>query len=90
MRNKNAKRLRKRAYQLAAEWLKKFLNEEEAEKVNEKKVREFEENQEKYIWGPNGRQVSAYSSRFFYKKLKGAFKKQETPNFMISLEDLGV
>lgn len=90
MNGRKAKYLRAKAYSLAAEWLKTMLPESEQGAVTPQSVRAFEADQEKYILSGPCIRVSAYSSRWFYKRLKKAFKRDSNPDFTLnSVLELG-
>lgn len=89
--NSNSKRLRAISYDLAAQWLKTMLPVAEQEKVTIDSVKKFEAEQEQYIYTKFGeRRCAPYSSRWFYLKLKKAYKKGIRPDFTLqSVLELG-
>lgn len=74
MNQRKAKHIRKQSYVLAAEWLRRLLNEDEATKVTVESVRAFEGRQELYILDGTTRRLAPYSSRWFHQRLKRAYK----------------
>lgn len=91
MNQKRAKHLRAKARELAAVWLKTLLPPDQAALVTPESVREFEKAQDQHVHA-NGRcVVSAYSTRYFYKKLKKAARRREAPDFTLhASSELGV
>lgn len=90
MNGRRAKQLRRVAYGLAAQWLRSMVPEDQKHNVTRESVKEFEKGQEKYVSTSNKVILSAYSSRWFLKKLKKAIRKKEAPDFTInSTEELG-
>ena len=74
MNGKKAKKLRKKSKQLMVEWLRSMTPEgEDRNKINEKNLHEFLPDQT-HIFANNKFMVSAYTLRWFYKKVK------ENPN----------
>ena len=74
MNGKKAKRLRKRATQLLIRWIRSMTPAgEDATKINKKNIHEFLP-EETHIFANNKFMVSAYTLRWFYKKVK------ENPN----------
>ena len=74
MNGKKAKRLRKRATQLLIRWIRAMTPDgEDATKINKKNIHEFLP-EETHIFANNKFMVSAYTLRWFYKKVK------ENPN----------
>ena len=69
---RTSKYLRKKSYELAAEWIKTMLPEDQRDAVTVQSVKAFEKEQEKHVYANNKVIVSAYSSRWFYNKLKRA------------------
>jgi uncharacterized membrane protein YheB (UPF0754 family) len=87
---RTAKFLRGKSYELAAEWLKQMLPEDQRSTVTKASVKAFEKEQEKYVTANGKVIVSAYSSRWFYNKLKKAVKTRVRPDFTIrSVKELG-
>ena len=80
MRGKKAKQLRRKSEQLLVEWLRTMVPEGEAtSKISTKNLQEFLTTQT-HIYANNRLMLSAYSLRWFYKKVK------QNPN--ITLQDL--
>ena len=80
MNQKKSKQLRRKAENLLIEWIKTMVPEDEdTEKINRKNLHEFIPEQT-HIFANNKFMLSAYSLRWFYKKVK------QNPNF--HLEDL--
>lgn len=89
MNGKKVKELRKTALDFAVEWLKTMVSPEEAEKITPQAVLKFESNQDRYVYGNGTRQLSAYSTKYFLRKLKKAYKNNTKPDFTIrSLQEL--
>ena len=80
MNGRKAKRLRRRAEELLISWIRTMVPEgEEATKITKKNLGEFLPEQT-HIFANNRFMLSAYSLRWFYKKVK------QNPN--ITLEEL--
>jgi hypothetical protein len=80
MNQKKSKQLRRKAENLLIEWIKTMVPEDEdTEKINRKNLHEFIPEQT-HIFANNKFMLSAYSLRWFYKKVK------QNPNF--HLEEL--
>ena len=80
MRGKKAKQLRRKSEQLLVEWLRTMVPEgEDTSKISTKNLQEFLPTQT-HIYANNRLMLSAYSIRWFYKKVK------QNPN--ITLQDL--
>jgi|TARA_R100001126_G_scaffold50036_1_gene28325 hypothetical protein len=80
MRGKKAKQLRRKSEQLLVEWLRTMVPEgEDTSKISTKNLQEFLPTQT-HIYANNRLMLSAYSLRWFYKKVK------QNPN--ITLQDL--
>jgi|TARA_Y100000114_G_scaffold40939_1_gene36448 hypothetical protein len=80
MRGKKAKQLRRKSEQLLVEWLRTMVPEgEDTSKISTKNLQEFLPTQT-HIYANNKLMLSAYSLRWFYKKVK------QNPN--ITLQDL--
>jgi hypothetical protein len=80
MNQKKSKQLRRKAENILIEWIKTMVPEDEdTEKINRKNLHEFIPEQT-HIFANNKFMLSAYSLRWFYKKVK------QNPNF--HLEDL--
>ena len=80
MRGKKAKQLRRKSEQLLVEWLRTMVPEgEDTSKISTKNLQEFLLTQT-HIYANNKLMLSAYSLRWFYKKVK------QNPN--ITLQDL--
>jgi len=80
MRGKKAKKLRRKSEQLLVEWLRTMVPEgEDTSKISTKNLQEFLPTQT-HIYANNKLMLSAYSLRWFYKKVK------QNPN--ITLQDL--
>ena len=70
MNGKKAKRNRKRAKQLLIEWLHTMVPEgEDTSKINRKNLDQFLPRQT-HIFANNKFMLSAYSLKWFYKKVK--------------------
>lgn len=74
MNKRKAKELRAKAADLAAQWLRSVVPPEEVEKITAASVKEFEKGQESHVYANGQLYCSAYSTRFFYKRLKRATK----------------
>ena len=75
MRSTKAKQLRRRAEDLLIEWLRTMVPDgEDANKITKKNLHEFLPEQT-HIFANNRFMLSAYSLRWFYKKVK------QNPNF---------
>ncbi len=80
MRGKKAKQLRRKSEQLLVEWLRTMVPEgEDTSRISTKNLQEFLPTQT-HIYANNRLMLSAYSLRWFYKKVK------QNPN--ITLQDL--
>ena len=80
MRGKKAKQLRQKSKLLLVEWLKTMVPEgEDVTKITTKNLDKFLPKQT-HIYANNKMMLSAYSLRWFYKKVK------RNPN--ITLEDI--
>ena len=80
MRGKKAKQLRRKSEQLLVDWLRTMVPEgEDTSKISTKNLQEFLPTQT-HIYANNKLMLSAYSLRWFYKKVK------QNPN--ITLQDL--
>mgnify|MGYP003114327796 FL=1 len=80
MRGKKAKQLRQKSKLLLVEWLKTMVPEgEDVTKITTKNLDKFLPEQT-HIYANNKMMLSAYSLRWFYKKVK------RNPN--ITLEDI--
>lgn len=90
MNKKQSKKLRRQAVELTMQWLRKVLPEDQQPLVTPESVKKFEAEQDSHIYA-NGRCLcSAYSTRFFYKKLKRAFYKGTDPKmFLVDKAALG-
>lgn len=90
MRNATAKFLRKNSYLLAAQWLKEMIPEDQRASVTTESVKAFEKEQDKHIYANNRIILSAYNSRWFYKKLKKSVKTGIRPDFTLkNVSELG-
>jgi len=70
MNGRKAKRLRRRAEELLISWIRTMVPEgEEATKITKKNLGEFLPEQT-HIFANNRFMLSAYSLRWFYKKVK--------------------
>ena len=70
MNGRKAKRLRRRAEDLLISWIRTMVPEgEDATKINKKNLHEFLP-QQTHIFTNNRFMLSAYSLRWFYKKVK--------------------
>ena len=70
MNGRKAKRLRKRATQLLIRWIRSMTPDgEDATKITKKNLQEFLPEQT-HIFANNKFMVSAYTLRWFYKKVK--------------------
>ena len=75
MNQKKSKQLRRRAEDLLIEWLRTMVPDgEDTSKINRKNLNEFLPEQT-HIFANNRFMLSAYSLRWFYKKVK------QNPNF---------
>ena len=80
MNGRKAKRLRRKAEDLLISWIRTMVPEgEDATKINKKNLDQFLP-QQTHIFANNRFMLSAYSLRWFYKKVK------QNPD--ITLEDL--
>ena len=80
MKGKKSKKLRRQSETLLIEWLRTMIPEgEDTSKINKKNLHEFLPEQT-HIFANNKFMLSAYSLRWFYKKVK------QNPN--ITLEEL--
>ena len=80
MNGKKAKRLRRKSEELLVEWLRTMVPEgEDTSKISTKNLQELLPTQT-HIYANNKLMLSAYSLRWFYKKVK------QNPN--ITLQDL--
>jgi hypothetical protein len=80
MNGRKAKRLRRRAEELLISWIRTMVPEgEDATKITKKNLDEFLPEQT-HIFANNRFMLSAYSLKWFYKKVK------QNPN--ITLEEL--
>ena len=80
MNGRKAKRLRRKAENLLISWIRTMVPEgEDATKINKKNLDQFLP-QQTHIFANNRFMLSAYSLRWFYKKVK------KNPN--ITLENL--
>ena len=80
MRGKKAKQLRRKSEQLLVEWLRTMVPEgEDTSRISTKNLQQFLPTQT-HIYANNRLMLSAYSLRWFYKKVK------QNPN--ITLQDL--
>lgn len=90
MNKRQSKKLRAQAVDLAMQWLKSVLEPEQAILVTPKSVIEFEKTQEKHVFANGSIRCSAYSTRYFYQRLKRAFYQGPDKNmFLINKEALG-
>jgi len=70
MRGVKAKQLRRRSEDLLVEWLRTMVPEgEDTSKINRKNIKEFLPDQT-HIFANNKFLLSAYSLKWFYKKVK--------------------
>ena len=70
MRGVKAKQLRRRSEDLLIEWLRTMVPEgEDTSKINRKNIKEFLPEQT-HIFANNKFLLSAYSLKWFYKKVK--------------------
>ncbi len=70
MRGVKAKQLRRRSEELLVEWLRTMVPEgEDTSKINRKNIKEFVPDQT-HIFTNNKFLLSAYSLKWFYKKVK--------------------
>ena len=75
MNGRKAKRLRRKAEDLLISWIRTMVPEgEDATKINKKNLDQFLP-QQTHIFANNRFMLSAYSLRWFYKKVK------QNPNF---------
>jgi hypothetical protein len=80
MNGRKAKRLRRKAEDLLISWIRTMVPEgEDVTKINKKNLHEFLPEQT-HIFANNRFMLSAYSLRWFYKRIK------RNPN--LTLEDL--
>ena len=80
MNGRKAKRLRRKAEDLLISWIRTMVPEgEDVTKINKKNLHEFLPEQT-HIFANNKFMLSAYSLRWFYKRIK------RNPN--LTLEDL--
>jgi len=80
MNGRKAKRLRRKAENLLISWIRTMVPEgEDSTKINKKNLHEFLP-QQTHIFANNRFMLSAYSLRWFYKRIK------RNPN--LTLEDL--
>ena len=80
MNQKKSRQIRRKAEQLLIDWIRTLVPEEEdATKITKKNLHEFVPEQT-HIFANNKFMISAYSLRWFYKKVK------RNPN--ITLEEL--
>jgi len=80
MNQKKAKKLRKKSKLLLLEWLRTMIPDgEEKDKINLDNIEQFLP-EEQHVYLNNNFMLSAYSPRWFYKKVK------TNPN--ITLEDI--
>jgi len=80
MNGRKAKRLRRKAEDLLISWIRTMVPEgEDVSKINKKNLHEFLPEQT-HIFANNKFMLSAYSLRWFYKRIK------RNPN--LTLEDL--
>jgi hypothetical protein len=80
MNGRKSKRLRRKAEDLLISWIRTMVPEgEDVTKINKKNLHEFLPEQT-HIFANNRFMLSAYSLRWFYKKIK------RNPN--LTLEDL--
>lgn len=90
MRSSVSKKLNAVAVDLACQWLRTMVPESEVSKINSESVKKFEASQDQYVYGNGTRRLSAYSTRWFYKKLKAAWKQGVHPDFTLkSVLELG-
>ena len=90
MKKKICTKFRKQSFELAAQWLKTLVPEDEAESVTVDSVKEFEKTQDQYIYTQAGERIcSAYSSKSFYKKLKKSYLRGVDPEFLVTRRELG-
>ena len=70
MNGRKAKRLRRKAEDLLISWIRTMVPEgEDATKINKKNLHEFLP-QQTHLFANNRFMLSAYSLRWFYKKVK--------------------
>ena len=70
MRGVKAKQLRRRSEDLLVEWIRTMVPEgEDTSKINRKNIKEFLPDQT-HIFANNKFLLSAYSLKWFYKKVK--------------------
>ena len=72
MNARKAKHLRRKSYEMAAVWIQTMLPEDQREGVTVDSVKAFEKEQERHVYANGKVVVSAYSSRWFYERLKKA------------------
>lgn len=73
MNGRQAKRLRKDAMDLAVQWLKTLVPDDQKDLITPKSIVEFEKGQDLHVYANGTMRCSAYSRRYFYKALKRAF-----------------
>ena len=70
MNQRKAKALRRKAYDLAAVYLRTLLPKEEGDKVTPASVKLFEQEQERHVFTGDSIRLAPYSSRWFLQRLK--------------------
>lgn len=88
MNGRKAKSIRAHGDLLSVQWLKSLLSEEEGDKINIKNVVSKMPTQT-HIFLKGKRKLSAYSSKWMYKKIKNILKRSPTRSISsIKLEEL--
>lgn len=80
-----SKVLRSLAMTLTIDWLQGVMPEKEWAKLTPKFVKAAQDNQDIYVYGNGTRRVSAYTTKWFYKQLKKAHVKGNSPYHAASL-----
>ena len=87
MHSRKAKRIRRHANQLVFEWLKTMLTDEEAKKLNPKNMVNYMPEQT-HFFANRSLHISAYTPRWFQKRIKRIISKNEKTIEDITVQDV--
>ena len=87
MNGKQSKRIRQHAKLMLLDWLKDMVTPEEAEAINEKNFKDYLPK-EGHVFANRKFLLSAYSFKWFVKKIKNIIKKENKDVESIRFEEL--
>ena len=87
MHSRKAKRIRRHANKLVFEWLKTMLTDEEAKKLNPKKMAKYMPEQT-HFFANRSLHISAYTPRWFQQRIKRIVRKNKKAIEDITLQEI--